>query len=82
MTANNDLEEMTFEQALGALEETVAKLEGGSLPLQETLTLFERGQSLVAHCNTLLNGAELRLQQLRSTDDGSLVTEDINEDDA
>ena len=40
------IEELTFETALRELQETVARLEGGDLTLDESLALFERGQSL------------------------------------
>jgi exodeoxyribonuclease VII small subunit len=67
-----DVEELTFEVALRELEETVAKLEAGDLTLEEALALFERGQQLTDHCNTLLDTAVLRVEQL--TADGEIVT--------
>ena len=60
----NEIENLTFEQAFAELEETVRKLEAGGLPLEESLSLFERGQALAAHCGTQLDQAELKVQQL------------------
>ena len=41
---------MSFEQALKALEEVVRRLEGGEVPLDESIDLYERGESLRKHC--------------------------------
>lgn len=59
-------EPLTFEQALHELEEVVGRLEAGQSTLEESMTLFERGQELVAICNKVLDGAELRLQKVRA----------------
>jgi exodeoxyribonuclease VII small subunit len=64
-------QELTFEVALRELEETVSRLEGGDLTLEEALALFERGQKLTDHCNRLLDTAVLRVEQL--TADGEIV---------
>jgi exodeoxyribonuclease VII small subunit len=58
--------DFTFEQAYAELESIVKRLESGSLSLEESLALFERGQSLTAWCNQQLDGAELRVSQLTS----------------
>jgi exodeoxyribonuclease VII small subunit len=60
----DEIENLSFEQAFGELENTVQKLETGGLTLEQSLTLFERGQALAAHCNTLLDSAELKVSQL------------------
>jgi exodeoxyribonuclease VII small subunit len=60
----SEIEKLTFEQAFAELEETVRKLEAGGLALEESLTLFERGQALAAHCSTQLDQAELKVRQL------------------
>lgn len=72
--AADPIEELPFEQAFGELAEVVAKLEGGDLPLEDSLALFERGQALAARCSELLEQAELKLRQL-SADQGDAVTE-------
>lgn len=63
--------ELTFEAALKELEETVAKLENGDLTLEQSLALYERGQQLATHCQTQLEQASLRIEQL--TGDGEIV---------
>jgi exodeoxyribonuclease VII small subunit len=57
---------VTFETALQELQALVAQLEAGNVPLSESLALFERGQTLVQTCSTLLEQAELRIVQVQS----------------
>jgi exodeoxyribonuclease VII small subunit len=61
---------LSFEEAYGQLEEVVAKLESGEMTLEESVSLFERGKELAAHCQNLLDKAELRVKKL--SDDGGL----------
>jgi exodeoxyribonuclease VII small subunit len=58
------IENMTYEQALNLLEETVAALETGEHPLDHALYLFERGQALAKHCSTLLDQAQLKVKKI------------------
>jgi len=64
MMSENEIENLTFEQSFAELEETVRKLEAGGLTLEKSLTLFERGQALAAHCNAQLDQSELKVRQL------------------
>jgi exodeoxyribonuclease VII small subunit len=66
-----DLSQLSFEAAMAELEQIVARLEAGELSLDESLALFERGQSLAAHCSGQLEEAAMRVEQL--TDDGEIV---------
>ena len=54
----------TFEEALGQLEEVVAKLEDESVGLEEALKLFERGVKLARRCRQQLSAVEGRVEQL------------------
>lgn len=67
-----EIEALSFEEALLELEQTVAQLESGNLTLDDSLGLFERGRRLAAHCGTLLDKAQLRIEQL--TEDGEIIT--------
>jgi exodeoxyribonuclease VII small subunit len=58
-------EAVSFEQALQELEDTVARMEAGNLTLTETLDLYERGMLLIRVCGKQLDGAELRITELR-----------------
>ncbi len=66
----NAINELSFETAYAELESIITKLESGELPLEESVTLFERGRQLSDHCQTLLDKAELRVNQLSG--DGKL----------
>lgn len=66
------IEELAFEDAFDELDTIVQQLESGELSLEESVTLFERGRTLAAHCQKLLDKAELRMSQLN--DDGTLTS--------
>ena len=58
------VDELTYEEALTELEGIVESLEGEQNPLEDSMKLFERGQALVAHCGSLLESAQLKVQKL------------------
>lgn len=58
------MKELTYEQAYKRLEEIVDKLENGSVPLEESMKLFEEGTKLANFCNSKLNAAEQKFTQL------------------
>jgi len=60
----SDINELSFEAAYAELETIIAKLESGELSLEDSVQLFERGRRLSEHCQTLLDTAELRVNQL------------------
>ena len=62
------LEELSYENALQELEELVHKLETGENDLQTTLLYFERGQSLASYCISLLDNAELKVEEILKVD--------------
>ena len=71
-----DLDTLSFEQAYTQLGEIVAQLESGDLSLDESVDLYARGQALAKRCGTLLDSAELRIQEI--TDDaGSNVQQSL-----
>lgn len=51
-----------FEDALGELQQIVSALETGQVSLEQSLTQFERGVSLVSHCKSLLDQAHQRVE--------------------
>ncbi|MBF0163610.1 MAG: exodeoxyribonuclease VII small subunit [Magnetococcales bacterium] len=55
---------LDFEGALIRLEEVVARLEKGDLPLEESLAAFEEGMNLSRHCQHRLDAAEQRIEEL------------------
>ena len=61
-------ESLSFEEAVRRLDEAVSQLEGGQLPLEDALRIFEEGTRLAQRCQTMLDNAELRVQRLRRND--------------
>jgi exodeoxyribonuclease VII small subunit len=61
---STDIHNMDFETAFTALQENITLLENESLPLEQALAYFERGQDLSKHCAALLDRAELKVKQL------------------
>jgi exodeoxyribonuclease VII small subunit len=62
--AEKSVEELSYEEALGELEEIVSRLEEEQIQLEEAIKLFERGQALAARCGVLLEAAELKVKQV------------------
>ena len=71
MSSNNNVNEVSFEQALNQLTELVEKLESGELPLEESVAAFEQGVKFSRRCEALLDQAEQRLQVLNDSEDNS-----------
>lgn len=61
----------TFEQSLRDLEQIAEKIESGEIGLEESINQYEKGMELVKHCRDILGKAELRIQKLQESDDGS-----------
>jgi exodeoxyribonuclease VII small subunit len=55
---------LPFEKALAELEQIVGRLEQGNVPLDQSITLYERGEALKRHCDGLLQAAEARVAKI------------------
>jgi exodeoxyribonuclease VII small subunit len=64
---------MSFEDALRALEEVVRKLEGGDVPLDDSISLYERGEQLRKHCQARLDVAQARIEKIVQKADGAVT---------
>jgi len=69
------METLSFEEAFAQLEAAVAALQDGQMPLERALHYYEEGMKLAQRCSDLLEKAELRVQQLRVTVDGTPALE-------
>jgi exodeoxyribonuclease VII small subunit len=65
-----DIAQMTFEDALRALEDVVRKLETGEVPLDDSINLYERGEKLRKHCQARLDAAQARIEKIVQGPDG------------
>lgn len=69
--ANDDIQALTFEQALKELEQIVGKLERGDVELEPSIALYERGELLRAHCERLLQRIEAKVEKITLDGQGS-----------
>ena len=60
------IEDLSFEEALALLDETVDALESGSLTLAQSMAMYERGMKLARVCNEMLTSAEMRITRIRT----------------
>ncbi len=67
----NDTAELSYEQARDELVRVVGELEQGSVTLEESLALWERGEALARRCEEWLLGAKARLDAARAAATGS-----------
>lgn len=66
----SDISQMSFEDALRALEDVVRRLETGEVPLDESIDLYERGEALRKHCQARLDAAQARIEKIVAGPDG------------
>lgn len=64
---------LTFEESITRLDEIVKILERGDASLEQSLTIFEEGTSLIKSCSKLLDDAEQKVMRLQKGDDGKPV---------
>ena len=70
MTDAAPITDLSFEDALARLETIVSRLESGQVPLEESISLYEEGARLKAHCETRLKAAQLRVEKIMVGPDG------------
>ncbi len=62
--SDKNVADMSFEEALAELETIVVHLESGSVPLEKSIDLYERGAALKAHCEARLKAAEEKVAKI------------------
>jgi len=70
-----DIKTLSFEQALEELETIVRKLEQGDIDLDHSISAYERGAQLKAHCEAKLREAQAKVDRITQAADGSLSVE-------
>lgn len=81
MSEIENMQELSFEEALRELEIIVEALESSNVPLEQLVSLAQRGRELADRCDTTLSSAEALLEELIATPDGELVTVPIDYDE-
>ncbi len=71
---DEDINAMTFEQAMLALEQVVTALEKGDVPLEQSIALYERGALLREHCAGKLRLAEEKVELIRAAEGRAVGT--------
>jgi len=66
--ANEDVASLSYERAREELVAVVQRLEAGSVPLEDSLALWERGEALAQRCQTWLDEARARLAAVAQED--------------
>jgi len=69
--ADTPIKDMSFEQAMSALEQVVGQLERGDVPLEDSIKLYERGAELKKRCEAKLKDAEEKVAQITLDGDGN-----------
>ena len=70
MSQPADIAKMPFEAAIAELEAIVDQLEKGSVALEDSIKLYERGEALKSHCDALLKNAEMRIEKITLSAEG------------
>ena len=66
--------EMSFEEAMAALEQVVSQLERGEVALEQSIALYEKGAVLKAHCAAKLKSAEEKVELIRAAEGKAIGT--------
>ena len=72
-TTHADVKKLSFERAIEELESIVKRLEDGKVPLEESVAIYERGESLKRRCEDLLRQAEARVDKITTDATGSAL---------
>ncbi len=82
MSANKNNETkiagMSFEDALNELESIVGRLERGDAPLEESITIYQRGAALKAHCEGKLKDAQMKVEKIVLKGQGEVAMTDFD----
>ncbi len=70
MSDDKPIEKMSFEEAIRALEDVVARLDGSDVALEDSIKLYERGAKLKARCEAKLKEAEEKVAQITLNAEG------------
>lgn len=60
----DDINKLSFEEAIQKLTNIVGKIEQGQIPLQDSLQQYEKGMALIKHCRKILKSAEERIEKI------------------
>ena len=76
---NSDIKKLSFEEALSELEGIVESLERGDIDLEDSISIYERGEVLKAHCESKLEKAKMKVDKIITQPDGDFSSEPLDE---
>lgn len=80
MTDYENVDEMSFEESIDALEGLVKRLEDGGIDLDESLKIYEQAVALRDHCKRILEDGDRRIKKIMETADGTVREEGFDLD--
>lgn len=80
MTDYENVDEMSFEESIDALEGLVKRLEDGGIDLDESLRIYEQAVALRDHCKRILEDGERRIKKIMEMADGTVREEGFDLD--
>tara|TARA_Y100001935_G_scaffold9298_1_gene7226 strand:+ start:259 stop:507 length:249 start_codon:yes stop_codon:yes gene_type:complete len=72
---NNELEKLTFEEAMKELEKLVDSLDEGDISLDEAISAYDRGSQLKDYCQKKLHEAKMKVETIQSSDNIDTIPE-------
>lgn len=78
MSNAEKINDLSFEDALGQLEELVKTLERGEAPLEDSISAYERGMALQKHCEKKLRDAQAKIEKITVKQNGAVSTEPLD----
>ena len=76
--SNNDLEKLTFEEAMKELEKLVDSLDKGDISLDEAIAAYDRGSKLKDYCQNKLYDAKMKVETIQSSDNIDIMPEKLS----
>ena len=76
--SNNDLEKLTFEEAMKELEELVDSLDKGDVSLDEAIAAYDRGSQLKDYCQKKLHEAKMKVETIQSSENTDIIPEKLS----
>ena len=76
--SNNDLEKLTFEEAMKELEELVDSLDKGDVSLDEAIAAYDRGSQLKDYCEKKLQEAKMKVDTIQASDNTDTIPEKLS----
>ena len=74
-----EIKKLSFEEAISELEQIVEDLERGDIELEDSISIYEKGVILKAHCEAKLKTAKMKIDKIISHPDGDFSSEPLDE---